>query len=214
VAEGSELSVALLDDHEVVRSGLARVLQVHPGIHICGEASNLVEAVDLARETTPDIFVVDIGLPGENGIVAIQEIRKICPETKIVVLTMYDDISYLRAAFAAGAGGYVLKQTAAKDIVTAVLIVAAGGEYVDPALGAAVLRDGSVSESRSNLNLSPREIEVLRLLAHGYTNNEVAKALTISARTAETHRARIQQKLGVKSRAELAQIARAAGLLD
>jgi two-component system response regulator NreC len=213
LSDETALRVALLDDHEVVRSGLARVLETQPGITVCGEASGGAEAVELARTAQPDVFVVDLSLPGESGMQIIPKIREASPRTRVLVLTMHDDASYVRESTAAGANGYVLKQTSMTDIVDAVRVVATNDRYIDPSLGLRPSCVGPDEEPKIELNLTARELDVLRLIANGYTNNEVGKELYISVRTVETHRARIQQKLGVKSRAQLAQIARSAGLV-
>lgn len=203
------LRVALCDDHPLLRSGLRRLLEAEADVEVVGEAGTLEDAVAVAVAKTPDVFIVDIGLPGGNGIEATRRIRLSSPETRVLILTMHEDVEYLRAAFAAGAVGYLLKEAAEVELLIAVRAIAAGKRYVHPTLGG-VLIDvmPEPPELPAGLSiLSGRENDVLRLLALGYTNPEVAEQLHISVRTVETHRAHIQQKLGLRSRAELARFA-------
>jgi two-component system response regulator NreC len=154
-------------------------------------------------------------MPGESGIEAIPKLLEASPETKILVLSMHDDPRYVRAAFAAGANGYVLKEAADSEVVAAIRQVAAGGSYVNPALGARLVAADAQERAEADADpLSEREHEVLRLLALGHTNQEIAKSLYISVRTAETHRAHIMRKLGLSSRAELVSHALRHGLLE
>jgi two-component system response regulator NreC len=208
--------VALCDDHAVVRHGLQLILEAEGDMEIVGEAGSVAEAVAVAGETRPDVFVMDLGLPDGSGITATAEVRRVSPATRVVVLTVHDDVAYLRQAFAAGAVGYVLKEAADAELVGAVRLVAAGGQYVHPALGAALLAPDAhpVGLAGPGGALSEREIEVLRLVALGLTNAEIAERLYVSVRTVETHRNHIHQKLDVRSRAELVRRARDAGLLD
>lgn len=208
--------VALCDDHAVVRSGLRRILDDEDGIEVVGEAGNADDAVALAASERPDVFVMDLGLPGVNGIEATRRVRDASPTTQVLVLTVHDDVAYLRKAFDAGARGYLVKDAADVELVLAVRRVAGGDEYVHPRLGAALL-EPSVSGPRAGGpggELSDRELEVLRLVALGHTNADIAAELYVSVRTVETHRAHVQQKLGIKARAELVRYARERGLLD
>lgn len=214
--DGKLVRVALCDDHGIVRSGLRRILDAEDDLEVVGEASNIHEAVTLATTERPDVFVMDLGLPDGNGITATAEVRRVSPGTRVLVLTVHDDVAYLRRAFAAGADGYMVKEAADVELVQAVRQVAAGRQYVHPTLGAALLMAG---EPHARLHgpggdLSEREIEVLRSIASGLTNAEIAAALFVSVRTVETHRAHIHQKLDVRSRADLVRFAREAGLLD
>jgi DNA-binding NarL/FixJ family response regulator len=210
------LTVALCDDHAMLRAGLRRLLGDEADLAVIGESGTAEEAVAMARLEKPDVFVLDLGLPGENGIVAIRQIREVSPSTRILVLTMHDDVAYLREAFAAGASGYLVKRAADVELVLAVRAVAAGERYVHPSLGAALLEATSAppgSSGGSHDQLSQREIEILRLLAVGHTNAEIARNLHLSIRTIETHRTHVQQKLRLRSRADLARYARERGLL-
>lgn len=214
MAEAS-VTVGLCDDHRVVRSGLRRILEAEPDIEVVGEAGTAEEAVALARSATPDVMVMDIGLPDASGIDAAGRILAAGGRTRVLMLTVHDDVAYLRKAFAAGVSGYLVKEAADVELVLAVREVAAGRRYVHPTLGAALLS----SEAPQRLGgvggeLTDREVEVLRLIALGHTNAEIARELFLSVRTVETHRAHIHHKLGVRHRAELVAFARDAGLLE
>jgi two-component system response regulator NreC len=205
----------IVDDHAVVRSGLRHVLEAEPDIDVVGEAGDAQHAVFEARAKQPDVVLMDVVMPGKSGIEAIPDVLKEAPHAKVLVLSMQDDPRYVREAFEAGASGYVLKEAADTEVVTAVREVAGGGSYVHPALGARLVA-AEVAERRREADdpLSDREREVLRLLALGHTNQEIARLLYISVRTAETHRAHVMQKLRLSSRAELVRYALAQGLLD
>ena len=210
------IRVALCDDHAVVRSGLRRILDDEPDITVVGEAGNAEDAVALATAEHPDVFVMDLGLRGTSGIDATRQVRAASAETAVLVLTVHDDVGYLRRAFNAGATGYLVKDAADVELVMAVRHVAAGDNYVHPSLGAALLEPEVVTARPSGPGgeLSEREVDVLRLVALGHTNADIAEELYVSVRTVETHRAHVQQKLGVKSRAELVRITREHGLIS
>lgn len=210
------IRVALCDDHAVVRSGLRRILADEADIEVVGEAGTAEEAVALAGATEPDVFVMDLGLPGTSGITATREVVAANPSTKVLVLTVHDDVAYLRKAFDAGARGYLVKEAADVELILAVRHVATGQDYVHPALGAALLAPGATAPRAGGPGgeLSERELEVLRLVALGHTNAEIAAELYVSVRTVETHRAHLQQKLGIKTRADLVRYAREIGLLE
>ena len=210
------IRVLLVDDHAVVRSGLRLLLDAQDDIETVGEAGDAREAVFELRSGEPDVVVMDIGLGGgKSGIEATSDLLKEAPAVKVLMLPMQDDPRYVREAFAAGASGYVLKEAADNELVKAVREVAAGGRYVDPALGARIAAaDAEAARTAEADPLSDREREVLRLLALGHTNQEIAKTLFISVRTAETHRAHIMQKLRLTTRAELVRYAMQQGLLE
>jgi two-component system response regulator NreC len=209
------IRVVIVDDHAIVRAGLRLLLEREPDIEPVAEAANAGEAVFRALEHKPDVLLIDVTMPGESGIEAIPKLLEASPETKILVLSMQDDPRYVRDAFAAGANGYVLKEAADAEVVAAIQQVAAGGSYVNPALGARMVAADAEERALADADpLSEREHEVLRLLALGHTNQEIAKSLFISVRTAETHRAHIMRKLGLGSRAELVRHALRHGLLD
>ncbi len=208
------IRLLIVDDHQLVRSGLRRLLEGEEDLTVEDEAGTAADAVRLARLHKPDVILLDVVMPGGSGLDAIPEIREAAPEAKIVALSMQDDPSYVRQAFAAGASGYVLKEAADDELLAAVHEVAAGGNYVDPQLGARLAAaDSAAAAASAEDPLSDREREVLRLLALGHTNQEIASQLYLSVRTAETHRARIMQKLGLETRAELVRHAIDRGLL-
>jgi len=209
------IRVVVVDDHAVVRSGIKLLLDSHEDIEVVGEAGNAKDAIFRVREQKPDVILLDLVMPGEGGIEVLPKLLKEAPDTKVLVLSMQDDPSYVREAFAAGASGYVLKEAADEEVVTAIREIASGGSYVHPTLGARmVAADAAARAAAEDDPLSDREREILRLLALGHTNQEIAKMLYISVRTAETHRAHIMQKLRLTTRAELVRHALAKGLLD
>jgi two-component system response regulator NreC len=210
------IRVLVVDDHAVVRAGLRLLLDAEDDIETVGEAGDAREAVFEVRSSKPDVILMDVGLgSGKSGIEAAPDVLHEAPDAKVLMLSMQDDPRYVREAFAAGASGYVLKEAADTELVTAVPQVAGGTRYVDPAMGARIAAaDADAERAAANDPLSEREKEVLRLLALGHTNQEIAKTLFISVRTAETHRAHIMQKLRISTRAELVRYAIAQSLLD
>lgn len=211
----SVIRILVVDDHAVVRSGLRLVLEREEGIEVVAEAGTADEGIRAARLEKPDVVLLDVVMPGRSGLEAAAEIISASKGARVLVLSMQDDPTYVREAFAAGASGYMLKEAADTELVQAVREVANGGRYVHPTLGAR-LAQAEVEAARRAADdpLSEREREVLRLLALGHTNQEIAKQLYISVRTAETHRAHIMQKLGLGTRAELVRYALANGMLD
>ena len=209
------IKTVVVDDHAVVRSGIRLLLEVEEDIEVVAEAGDAREAVFEARAHKPDVILLDVVMPGRSGIEAIPDLLKESPETKILLLSMQDDAAYVREAFAAGASGYVLKEAADVEVVAAVRDVANGGRYVHPALGARLVTAEAEAEARAEQDpLSEREHEILRLLALGHTNQEIAGELYLSVRTVETHRAHIMQKLRISTRAELVRYALNQGMLD
>ena len=208
--------IALCDDHAVVRSGLRHILEAESDLEVVGEAGSAADAVEVASSARPDVFVMDLGLPDRNGIAATADVCAVSPQTRVLVLTVHDDVAYLRRAFEAGATGYLVKEAADVELVQAVRQVAAGKQYVHPTLGAALLAPDAPAARPAGPGgeLSEREVEVLALIASGLTNAEIATRLFVSVRTVETHRAHIHQKLNLRTRAELVRVARDAGLLE
>jgi len=208
------IRILIIDDHQLVRSGLRRLLEGEEDFTVEDEAGTAYDAVRLARLHKPDVILLDVVMPGGSGLDAIPEIREAAPDAKIVTLSMQDDPSYVRQAFASGANGYVLKEAADDELLAAVREVAAGGSYVDPQLGARLAAaDATAAAEAAADPLTDREHEVLRLLALGHTNQEIAQMLFLSVRTAETHRARIMQKLRISTRADLVRYAIDHGVL-
>jgi len=203
---GDFISVQICDDQALVRAGLRRLLDEQPGLEVIAEAARADEAVAQMRAHQPDVLLLDVAVPSRNGLDALFEIAQAASETRVLVLSQHDDPAYIRRAFRAGTTGYLLREAADTELVHAIWEVASGRPYLHPLLGA---RLASVTDP-----LSDREHEVLHLLALGYTNQEIAKLLFISVRTAETHRGRIMQKLGLHTRAEVVRYALSAGELD
>ena len=209
------IRVLIVDDHAVVRSGLRRLLDAEPDIETVGEAPNADRAVFEALESKPDVVLLDLMMPEKGGIEGMPALLQAVPEARVLVLSMQDDPRYVRAAFEAGASGYVLKEAADTEVVAAIRAVSSGERYVHPALGAKLVSADTEERRRAEQDpLSEREREVLRLLALGHTNQEIAAQLFISVRTAETHRAHIMQKLSLSSRAELVRYALEHGLIE
>jgi len=207
------ISIGICDDHGLVRSGLRRVIEAEEDLEVTGEAASADEVLELVRNRPPDVLLLDVTMPGRSGIDALPQLLETAPGMKVLMLSMQDDPAYVRGALGAGANGYLLKDAADADLVKALHEVVNGHRYVHPALGARL-----VSMEISNLRdlddpLSPREHEVLRLLALGHTNQEIAGKLYISVRTAESHRAKIGEKLGLRTRAELVRYALDTGML-
>ncbi|MGO9820677.1 MAG: response regulator transcription factor [Solirubrobacteraceae bacterium] len=203
--------IVLADDHVVVRHGLRMLLDAEPGFEVVAEAGDVESARRYIRGHRPQVLVLDLNMPEGSSLEAIPTIREQSPETQIVVLTMQQEPAFARHALSAGALGYVLKEAADDELVEAVRRAAAGESYLNPKLGARL-----ASEPDSSLpgDLSEREVDVLRLIALGHTNAEIAQSLVLSVRTVESHRAHIQQKILLTTRAELVSYAREHGLLD
>ena len=209
------IRVLIVDDHAVVRTGIRLLLEQEADIQPIGEAGSAREAIFEARSAKPDVILLDVVMPDGNGLEAIPQLLHEHADTKVLVLSMQDDPRYVREAFSVGASGYVLKEAADVEVVSAVREGARGGRYVHPELGARLIAADAVAARMAEEEpLSEREREVLKLLALGHTNQEIAKHLYISVRTAETHRAHIMQKLRLTTRAELVRYAIAQGLLD
>jgi len=209
------IRVLVCDDHALVRSGLRRLLESESSFDVVGEAADAEQALVGVAELRPDVLLLDVVMPGRSGIEALSDLRRKSPETRVLVLSMQDDPSYVRKAFAAGAHGYLVKEAADADLVQAIHDVASGHRYVHPSLGARLAALDAEAHRRPESDpLSGREHEVFRLLALGHTNQEIARLLYISVQTAESHRARIMQKLHLSSRAELVRYALVAGVLE
>jgi two-component system response regulator NreC len=202
--QDAKVRIVLADDHAVVRSALRMLLEAEPEFEVVSEAGGADEAARKVRGHHPQVLVLDINMPGGSGLAAVPKIRDESPETQIVVLTMQSEPAFAREAMQAGALGYVLKEAADAELVQAVRMAAAGETYLQPELGA---RLAAEPEGSAPDDLSERELEVLRLIALGHTNSEIAEQLYLSVRTVESHRAHIQQKLRLTTRSELVRYA-------
>jgi len=205
--EGEPITIVLADDHAVVRSGLRMVLERAGGFEVVSEAGDAESALRTVLGHKPTILVLDLNMPGElSSLDAIPRVQEVSPNTHVVILTMQEDPEFARRALRAGAAGYVLKEAADDELVDAVRRVAEGGTYLNPRLGA-VLAAAPPEPSGPPDDLTAREVEVLRLIALGHTNAEIAAELFLSVRTVESHRAHVQQKLNRSTRAELVRYA-------
>jgi two-component system response regulator NreC len=210
------MSTALVvDDHPIVRDGLRLLLQQHPEIDSVAEAATSQEALEQTRSLQPGLIVLDVGLGDENGLDMLPALRAVAPEAKVLVLSIHDDPCYVRQALAAGANAYLLKDTADRELLTAISVIENGQRYIEPQLGASVVEaDERDRIERETDTLTTREHEILQLLALGNTNQEIARQLGLSTRTIESHRYRLMRKLGLKSRADLIRHALDHGLLN
>ena len=207
--------VLIVDDHAVFRAGLKLLIDAEDDLEAVGEAGTARDAIFQARALEPDVVLLDIVMPDQSGLDALPTLLHERPEMKVLILSMQDDPQYIRQAVAAGASGYILKEAADTEVVAAIREVAEGSSYVHPAVGAKLIAAETAEARRAQEDpLSDREREVLRLLALGHTNQEIAAQLYISVRTAETHRAHIMQKLRLSSRAELVRYALEQGVLE
>jgi two-component system response regulator NreC len=213
--------IVLADDHALVRDGLRRAIESEPDLEVVGEAENVATTIEQVSAARPDLLLLDVSMPGGGGIAALREIRKAGLPTRILVLTMHDDPEYLRVALVSGASGFILKQAASREVVTAIRAVLQGRTYVDPTLAGValneVLRPSQPPPSGPETafdRLSPRETRVLRDLTLGFTNKEVAERLAVSVKSVETYRARLSQKLGLSRRSDLVRYALAHNLMD
>jgi two-component system, NarL family, response regulator NreC len=211
-AGGGPITIVIADDHQVVRAGLRLLLEAEEGFRVIAEAGDVATTERRVIAYHPQVLILDLNMPGESSLPAIPRLRASAPDTQIVVLTMQNDPAFAREALRAGAMGYVLKEAADDELVQAVRLAAAGRTYLNPELGARLAAEPP-SASGPPDDLSAREIEVLRLIALGHTNNEIASRLYLSVRTVESHRAHLQQKTGRTSRADLVAYAREHGLL-
>jgi len=206
----AKTTIVLADDHVVVRTALRMLLEAEPEFEVVAEAGDAPDAIRYVRGHKPTVLILDLNMPGRPSLEAIPEINEASPETRVVVLTMQAETAFVRQALQAGVAGYVLKEAADAELVEAVRKAAEGGTYLQPALGArlAAEPEGDGDE------LSERETEVLRKIALGFTNAEIAEQLFLSVRTVESHRAHIQQKLGLTTRSQLVRYALDHGLVE
>jgi DNA-binding NarL/FixJ family response regulator len=210
------LRVLLVEDHETVRSGLRLIIDGQPDMTVVGEADDGAAAVSRARSLSPDIVVMDVSMPGMNGVDATREVRAVSPLIKVVVLTRHRESGYVQLLLKAGASAYVLKQSHPSELLRAIRASAMGGTYVDPSTDRRDMlsRGASVGGSDTPSPLSPRETQVLKLIASGHSNKEIATLLDVSVKTVETHKANAMQRLGFSGRVELVRYAMLHGWLD
>ena len=216
------IRVMIADDHAILRAGLRSLLALQEDMELIAEAIDGQDAVNKAEQNKPDVLLMDITMPGMNGIEALKHVRKVSPESRVLMLTMHDDHAYLRSVLAAGGSGYLVKRAADTELLAAIRTVHQGRSYIDVGLENNQLQavlDNEEQEStdaggRSLDTLSERERQVLELVALGYTHKEVGEELSVSVKTVETYRSRLSEKLGLRSRAELVKFALDRGLLD
>jgi two-component system response regulator NreC len=210
------LRIVLADDHLVVRSGLKALIDAQPDLEVVGEAGDGAEVLAQVSAARPDIVVMDLSMPRLNGLEATQRVLDQAPEARVLVLSVHEDVAYLRRALEVGASGYVLKRAAAESLITAIREVGAGRVYLDPALGATLAQSivgGSRHEPGAAVALSEREGSVLQLIARGYSNKEIAAQIDVSVKTIETYKARAMEKLGLQSRVDIVRYAAEQGWL-
>ncbi|NSL52644.1 response regulator transcription factor [Calidifontibacillus erzurumensis] len=215
----NRIKVLLVDDHAVVRDGIHYLLNSQPDMEVVGEAAEGNEAIAKAIETKPDVIIMDLSMPnGRDGLSTTSEVLQILPETKVLILSMYDDNQYLFRALKAGASGYILKSSLGKELLGAIRQVYNGQAYLHPGAQKKIIErflNGKIDEEEDSYDLlTEREKEILSLVAKGYTNKEVGDLLNISSRTVETHKANIMEKLELTTRKDLIRFAVKRGLLE
>ena len=212
------IRVVIADDHTILREGIRALLAIYPDIEVVGEASDGKEAIDRVRELSPDVVLMDIAMPGLGGLEATLEIVKLSPQTRVLVLTQYDNREYVHRFLKAGASGYVLKKVVGTELVGAIRAVHAGGYYLHPAVAGTVVEEllhpSKERAEDSYETLSDREKQVLKLVAEGHTSKEIADLLNLSVKTVMAHRANLMEKLGFHDRTELVKYALLKGLIQ
>jgi len=218
-ARTHKIRVMIADDHAILRAGLKMLVNAQGDMEVVSEAPDGENVVQTAQETRPDVALLDLTMPRIGGMRALQEMTRDCPEIRVLVLTMHDDPAYLRSALAAGAAGYLLKRAVDAELLAAIRAVHSGGIFVDPRLANVLVQEVVAKRStradatRSVNILSDRELQVLRLVARGYTSAQIAKQIFVSVKTIETYRSRLAEKLGLRTRSEVVRFAVQMGLL-
>jgi two-component system response regulator NreC len=219
-ARTHKIRVLIVDDHAILRAGLKMLVNAQADMEVVSEAPDGEKAVQEARETRPDVTLLDLTMPRVGGMKALQEIARNCRETRVLVLTMHDDPAYLRSALAAGASGYLLKRAVDAELLAAIRAVHRGGTFVDPRLASVLVEDvlakkgTKTGPTRPISILSERELQVLRLVARGYTSAQIAKQIAVGVKTVETYRSRLVEKLGLRTRSDVIRFAVQMGLLS
>jgi len=207
----NKLRIILAEDHETIRDGLKLLVNSRSDMEVVGEADNGRMALQLAEEFSPDVVVMDVSMPELNGLQATKKLKDKSPQVKVLILTRHSEPGYLQELLQAGASGYVLKQSKSEELIRAILTVAAGQTYLDPAITEKVVtqlrESGQVTRKAPNANLTAREADVLRLIALGYVNKEVAARLNLSIKTVEAHKSNAMNKMGMKSRVDIVRYA-------
>ncbi len=210
--------ILIADDHAIVRTGLRTLLRAEPSMELVGEATGGYEALELVEKTRPDILLLDLSMPDLDGISVTKETKRRVPDVRVMILTIHEDQAMLREALRAGASGYVLKQAAESELISAINVLMRGDMYVDPAMMRDLLKEAVDQQVRppngAEEPLTPRETEVLKYLVRGYTSRQIGEELSISVRTVEGHRSNLSAKLGIQSRADFVRYAREHGLID
>jgi two-component system, NarL family, response regulator NreC len=217
--ECAKVRVLLADDHTILRAGLKMMLNAQPDIEVVGEASDGRQAVGEAQRLQPDVIIMDITMPECNGIEATKQVKRLMPETRVLVLTMHENEEYLFQMLRAGASGYMLKEAADTELISAIRVVSSGRFYLSPSAQSMMVSDYlqrvHTGEERDSYSaLTEREREILKLVAEGHTNNQIGELLFISPKTVDTHRTHIMDKLNLHNRAELVKYAMRRGLLE
>jgi DNA-binding NarL/FixJ family response regulator len=212
VAGGKKFRIILADDHPIILFALRKLVLAQADFELVGEAATGLQALSLVRATRPDVAIIDVAMPKLNGILLARRIRAEHPDAKVLILTAHEDEAHLKQALAAGAHGFIVKSSAAENLVPAIRATLAGATFIDPLL---VRRTGAPeqAQSASGSELSPREKEVLRQIALGHSTKEIANSLAIGVKSVETYRARASEKLGLRSKADIVRFARAEGWL-
>lgn len=219
-ARGRKIRVTIVDDHAILRAGLAMLVNTQADMEVVSEAADGEAAVQAAREAKPDVVLLDLTMPRVGGMVALREILRRCRDTRVLVLTMHDDPAYLRSALAAGASGYLLKRAVDSELLAAIRAVDRGGIFVDPRLADVLVQDVLANRGardgpkRPVPMLSDRELQVLRLVALGHTSRRIAERIHVGVKTVETYRARVAKKLGLRTRSDVIPFAMQMGLLS
>jgi len=213
----NKLRILLADDHATVREGLKLIIGAQSDMEIVGEVGDGRAAIELAQKLLPDVVVMDVSMPGMNGLKATQKLNECCPEVKILALTRHKDDGYLQQVLRAGASGYVLKQSPPAELLHAIRAIGNGGKYLDPTVAGKVMGnflEPPTLRRESKANLTDRETEVLRLIAWGYSNKEIAARLDLSVKTVEVHKANAMKKLGMNSRIDIVRYSVLQGWLE